>query len=1021
MFKQTLKFLLLPAVAAVLVACGGGSGGSVANVIKGVAATGAPIVDAPVYIKDANGKEPAGQNEATGVALVTTDANGAYSFPSTALAGLKSPFIVRVSGAKVLDSGDDATAILHAVVDSTTGAIANLTPLTEAATILTLGTDTAAAFKTPQESVANYTSAAASAANATLLAKLSLPAGVANIDLVSGELDAKPTTNLQNPSLAKQYDLLLDTIAFSSSQGQLILTDRNRSEDDYVNGPQISVSSSGAQASGGAMEGVNTQGILDAQKLQAFIDRFNTQLAAGCNIPLTGSYQNTCGNVTTSTNKVFSANFKHTGMTADKWLNAWVASPLDVENLGDVRVSLKAAFRGTFMANNSQRVTRVALKFARPNGDFVVRTLLLADEGNDISVFGNQKDYFVWARPRLSVSPDADDTYPYNPKYQVGMQFIVKHWYAGMPRMVIGAHIEGAGLPATRLANRSAPSGEASNPNGLTKGIEVFYRTDESVGCSNMAVDTSVYLEKNTKNWDAAWTDYKTNSYDRNRLYDGSIRWREGSKSCDPTFDMRRYYGANPIGFVLPKRGDTYKVTLYLDATKWGGVGQPAPPAAAGGLVSGKVNADGDLISYYPLEVTETLKSDAFEIPTNVASNLLPGVTDATRARLLTVSRGSDRLVEWTRNLIAWPEKDSSGQVISTNFGNFIAGVFMSSKDQMSSADNGYSFFNPSPTSWGSSVPQGFIDYRQFFTTSAATQGHLTIVNGVASGRLDLDCGKSVTYKGSTVRVRVRKVTNTTSTFNTNERGYEEVSCDAAKAATGVASNGTLLTGNKTLLDWYWVGSSNNAFFRNASDSDNETIRYQYDVVRDRVDFKSDKGTQVTANQTSRTLTWAQMMAKEPVNSQALCSSFDGGYPYRKAYVIMADMNGRQIMENREVWGDFPGMTAADLGVGGLNMATRYTSTAFLQKAVSGDSGYNPPVTRAIDISRPNYLTDAVYLPMTFDVSDYNLDWTIPTDGTGSAWMPAGGKWHAQPGVIQPAYEKASAGTTTCTKVNYPS
>jgi hypothetical protein len=187
-------------------------------------------------------------------------------------------------GTKVLDSGDDATAILHAVVPSASGVSANLTPLTEAATILTLGTDTASAFQSPQNSVANYTAAAAQSANATLLSALTLPAGMGNINLVSGSLDAVPTANLNSPSAAKLHDMLLDTFEFSTSQGKLVLSDRNRSEDQLVGGPQVVISAPTGLAaptvssSGGAMEGVNTAGILDSTELQSFITRFNARL-----------------------------------------------------------------------------------------------------------------------------------------------------------------------------------------------------------------------------------------------------------------------------------------------------------------------------------------------------------------------------------------------------------------------------------------------------------------------------------------------------------------------------------------------------------------------------------------------------------------------------------------------------------------------------------------------------------------------------------------------------------------------
>jgi hypothetical protein len=174
---------------------------------------------------------------------------------------------------------------------------------------------------------------------------------------------------------------------------------------------------------------------------------------------------------------------------------------------------------------------------------------------------------------------------------------------------------------------------------------------------------------------------------------------------------------------------------------------------------------------------------------------------------------------------------------VNTSFGNFLAGVFMSSRDQVSTADNGYTFFNPSPTNWGNAIPRGFKDYREFFTTGVG--GHLVIANnGVSTGHLDLDCGKTAAYKGGTVRVRVRKVTNTQPNANTNDRGYEEVSCAAAQAEIAIGT-------------WNWVDSNSSQFFRNGTGV-TETTRYQYDVVRDRVNFQSDKNTLVLANQNAK-------------------------------------------------------------------------------------------------------------------------------------------------------------------------
>lgn len=141
MLKQTLRMALLPAAAAVLVACGGGGGGGSASstVLSGTAATGAPIANAKVYVVDSAGRVPAGQDEAAGTALVTTDANGQYTLTSAMLSGLTGPFMVRVVGQMLTESGEMGPAVLHAVTQGSGASTVNVTPLTEAHAALTLG------------------------------------------------------------------------------------------------------------------------------------------------------------------------------------------------------------------------------------------------------------------------------------------------------------------------------------------------------------------------------------------------------------------------------------------------------------------------------------------------------------------------------------------------------------------------------------------------------------------------------------------------------------------------------------------------------------------------------------------------------------------------------------------------------------------------------------------------------------------------------------------------------------------
>ena len=129
MLKRTLRLVLLPAAAAVLVACGGGGSGPVSNLggdggglvsatsLSGLVALGAAMPYTTVKVVDGNGT----------VSTVETNAAGAYSLDTTAL---KAPFRITVN--KLLG---DKQIELHSVATSPSGT-ANVTPLTTAVSAL---------------------------------------------------------------------------------------------------------------------------------------------------------------------------------------------------------------------------------------------------------------------------------------------------------------------------------------------------------------------------------------------------------------------------------------------------------------------------------------------------------------------------------------------------------------------------------------------------------------------------------------------------------------------------------------------------------------------------------------------------------------------------------------------------------------------------------------------------------------------------------------------------------------------
>ena len=156
MLKKTMRLMLLPTVASVLIACGGGS---VGINLSGTAATGAPIANAKVYVVDSLGRTPTGQDESSSVALATTDENGQYVLTSTMLNGLTGPFMVRVVGQMLTESGDMGPAVLHAVTQGSGSSTVNVTPLTEAHAALTLGAQPSLAYGT-STALQNVTAAA---------------------------------------------------------------------------------------------------------------------------------------------------------------------------------------------------------------------------------------------------------------------------------------------------------------------------------------------------------------------------------------------------------------------------------------------------------------------------------------------------------------------------------------------------------------------------------------------------------------------------------------------------------------------------------------------------------------------------------------------------------------------------------------------------------------------------------------------------------------------------------------------
>lgn len=332
MLKSIVQWALWPFVTALLVACGGGGGTPVAvtQSLSGTAATGAPLKSAVIFIKDVNGNEPAGQNEAAGTPVAITNELGEFSLDGAKLAGLKAPLIVRTVGKSVSDQGDDIVVTLHSIATmSGVSNRINITPLTEAGSMLALGKSPSAAFS-EAGALSNVTSQVLADSNAKLATALSLRANsaLADLDVFSASLNTDQG-NTNTSEAGKAHDLLLDKYAVVNTQGTFALVDRNRASTEETNAPSVVITPGQSQPAVNGSHDNSEQSqpsLAYVAKLPALVSRLNTQLASGCTVRFDSLQASACDSVILATNKIFADTFMDNGQNPEKYLRGWVVN-----------------------------------------------------------------------------------------------------------------------------------------------------------------------------------------------------------------------------------------------------------------------------------------------------------------------------------------------------------------------------------------------------------------------------------------------------------------------------------------------------------------------------------------------------------------------------------------------------------------------------------------------------------------------------------------------------------------------
>lgn len=767
--------------------------------------------------------------------------------------------MVRVVGQMLTESGEMGPAVFHAVTANNGVATVNVTPLTEAHAALALGAQPALAYG-QASALSSVTPDSLKVANDQLVAVLAPVADFSDKpNFVSDPLDATPGS--ESTSNARKHDATLDQLSVSVSNGKITLADRNQDESNYATGPRVEVMVASKQV-------LTTQAIsakvkpIDMGRTKAFASRFTQKLALGCDVetePSAGTI-GACDNVTHPSSELFHAQFKDKGMTSWRWVRGWLSDAFETTDLTGVSVSVVSTTLGSFLADDGQKVHRILLQFTK-GSDVVKRQLLVMDDGSNVKAYGNQKDYFFYMAARFNHKADASGQYPYYPKYEQGLAIMLRPWFGVQNDVIFGAHITGPGLPTVRLGNQTVnglTGGVSANRNLVTSGVEVFDR--RAAGCSAFAIDTSVYAERNTTAWPT------------NNMPDatGRHRWRPDSSSCNPLFDFLRYDVQRDNGFVLPKKGDQYTVTLYLDADKF--TGNTLPPSGVGPAKRVK-NSDGVQKTVLPYVFSYTLPSDAFALPDSNFNPItfgFPGVTDATRANLAQLAVGQDLSIQWRRNKTTL----SDGAV----FGSFYAGRYMSGFDQ-----------------WGA--------------TQSTASPNLFVYD---------DGSLSENYASSSY-----------STPNADNCGL----VSSARYRNGAITTMPFVrTGTSQTGFTYTPSTCANLLDVAALQATDSTAIANYINQRGRKQYVSDRGRLVATSDTAQVLRFTDLVARERNGSFNFCSAYRGLAQHRQVYVQLSDVNGRQLMEMREVWWDYPNKT---------------------------------PYTNATPSDRPNQSTDPLYLSNT--------------------------------------------------------
>jgi hypothetical protein len=112
-----------------------------------------------------------------------------------------------------------------------------------------------------------------------------------------------------------------------------------------------------------------------------------------------------------------------------------------------------------------------------------------------------------------------------------------------------------------------------------------------------------------------------------------------------------------------------------------------------------------------------------------------------------------------------------------------------------------------------------------------------------------------------------------------------------------------------------------------------------YSNQRVRKQHVSDRGRLVATSDTAQVLKFNDLISRERDGTFNFCSAYQGLIRSRQVYVQLSDVNGRQLMEMRDVWWDYPNKTRYPGGPV-PDRPNQATDPLFLANTSVGKDGY---------------------------------------------------------------------------------